>query len=142
MHICTPSMIVLLQKGTVIFLNAVIRPILGVEFKNPGKDVNEARTRTVSTVQGALLCPLTMVFNLGSDPSNEYSITIATACQRKIIPDSSLRSHHLLRIYYVTGIVHSDIWDNIIIILYPLVMGFYLQRYGRSAAILITYPIC
>lgn len=144
MHICTLSMFVLLQRGTVTFLNALIRPILGIEFKNHGDEANVVlTTRTVSIIQGVLLCPSTMLFNMGSDPSNEYSITPAMACQGKITSDSSLKSHHLLRIYYVTSIVHRDIQDNIIlvIILYLLVMGFYLQRHDYNA-ILITYHIC
>lgn len=127
MHICTLSLPVLLSTGTVIFLDAVIWPGFGIEFKNSWNDTNEIRAiRTVSIISGTSLGPLTIVFSSGSDPTNEYSITIAMAYQRKIISDSSLRSHHLLSIYYTTDIAHNDIWANIVIILYLLVMGFYL----------------
>lgn len=120
-------MFVLLQRRTVIFLNAVTRPTFGVKFKNAGNDANEVRTtRTVSIIQPTLLCPSTIAFNPGSDPSNEYSVTITKACQKKIILESSLRCYNLLSICYVTGMVHSDTWDNIGIILYSLVIGFYL----------------
>lgn len=127
MHICTLSLPVLLPIGTMIFLIAVTWPGFGIEFKNAWSDTNEVRAiRTVSMINETSLGPLTIVLSSGNDLANEYSITTAMACQRKIISDSSLRSHHLLSIYYMTGTVHNDIWHNIIIILYLLVMDFYL----------------
>lgn len=81
------ALVVILQRGTIIFLNAVIRLILVLERKTPETDADEVRTiSTVSiTQQALLLIPLTTVFNPGNELSNKYSVITTMTCQRQII---------------------------------------------------------